>query len=93
MKYANNKNYYKEDKDNLNNNPFKYRLTYCGACIYQLTRGKYKVVYQCYSFSSMYKFIQKNNINLKEIHLPYMTLNDFLRDWATFEESDVICIC
>lgn len=87
MKFANDKNYYREYKDNLNNKPFKYRLTYCGNCIYQLTKNKYKVVYQCYSFRSMYNFIKKKNICLNEIHLPYMTLNDFLRDWVTFDEE------
>ena len=29
----------------------------------------------------------ERNIGLKEIHLPYMTLNDFLRDWVTFDEE------
>lgn len=86
MKFCNNKNYYREYKDNLNNKPFKYRLTYCGSCIYQLTRGKYKVIYHSISFRDMYEFIKKKNINFSEIHLPYMTLNDFLRDWATFDE-------
>lgn len=86
MKFINNKNYYREYKDNKYNKPFKYRLTYCGNCIYQLTRGKYKVIYHSISFRDMYEFIKKKNIKFNEVHLPYMTLNDFLNDWATFDE-------
>lgn len=86
MKLTYNKQFYKEI--NLHNNfKYKYRLTYVGSCIYQLTKGKYKVLYKCYSFRTMYNFIKKNNLNLKEIHMPYMTLYEFISDWVSFDDD------
>ena len=79
--------YYREKKDTLYSRPFKYRLTYCGNCRYQLTRGKYKVIYQSICFRSMYDYIKKKKINFSEVHLPYMTLRDFLSDWASFDNE------
>lgn len=84
-----NKYYYKPCRKPLSSNkPFKYRLLYCGSSIYQLTRGKYKVIHKTYSFKSMYDFIIVNHINLHEVHLPYMTLYDFILDWVYFEELE-----
>lgn len=84
-----NKNYYKPYRKLVSSNkPFKYRLLYCGSSIYQLTRGKYKVIHKTYSFKSMYDFIIVNHINLHEVHLPYMTLYDFILDWVYFEELE-----
>lgn len=71
------------------NKPFKYRLIYCGSCIYQLTMGKYKVIHKTYSFKDMLLFITDNHINLHEVHLPYMSLFDFLKDWVYFEDVDL----
>lgn len=89
MKTVDNNYYYRPCyKIRSNNNPFKYRLIYCGSCIYQLTFGKYKVIKKTRNFKDMYDFIIKNHIDLNEVHLPYMTLFDFLRDWASFEEYE-----
>lgn len=76
--------YYKE-KNLHKNDRYKYRLTYIGSYIYQLTKGKYKVLYKSCSFKDIYSYIYKHNINLKEIHMPYMTLYEFLKYWVTFE--------
>ena len=90
MKNIHNKYYYRPCyKIRSNNSSFKYRLIYCGSCVYQLTRGKYKVIFKTYSFKSMYDFIKRENIDLNEIHLPYMTLFEFLRDWVSFDDDEV----
>lgn len=86
MKFANTKDYYRPCvKVRSNNNAFKYRLIYCGSCIYQLTRGKYKVIHKSYSFKSMYDFIKEKHIDFNDVHLPYMTLSEFFRDWVSFD--------
>ena len=38
----------------------------------------------------MYNFIKKNNLNLNEIHMPYMTLYEFIRDWVSFDNDSKI---
>lgn len=84
MKFTHTNDYYKEI--NVHKNcKYKYRLTYVGSYMYQLTRGKYKVLYKSHSFKDIYRYIYKHNINLKEIHMPYMTLYEFLKYWVTFE--------
>lgn len=87
-----NNDYYKpfhnyEDSNNKNKK-WSYRLTYCGHYIYQLTKGKYKVLIKTYSFKDIYYYIKENNIDLKSVYLPYMNLYDFLSYWVSFEEED-----
>ena len=53
---------------------------------YVLTKGKYKIIYACIGFRSMYNFIKNNNINFYEIHLNNMTLDD-LFNYCTFEDE------
>lgn len=90
MKYIHTNDYYKEKKNKkINyNKSFKYRLTYVGSKIYQLTKGKYKVIKKSCSFYDIYTYIIENKISLEEIHLPYMTLDDFLKYWVTFDKGD-----
>lgn len=85
MKFVHNNSYYKT-KTYHKNSKYKYRLNYVGSCIYQLTKGKYKVIIKTCSFNTMYNYIKKNNIDLREVHLPYMTLYEFLFDWVSFED-------
>lgn len=85
MKFISNNSYYKT-KSYHKNSRYKYRLNYVGSCIYQLTKGKYKVIIKTCSFHTMYTYIKKNNIDLREVHLPYMTLYEFLCDWVIFED-------
>ena len=87
MKFADKSHFYKEINFHKNSK-YNYRLTYVGSCIYQLTQGKYKVLFQCYSFRTMYDYIKKNNLNFNEIHMPYMTLYEFLRDWVSFDDKN-----
>lgn len=87
MKYISNNDYYKPMTFHTNLK-FVYRLTYVGSYIYQLTRGKYKVLYKCCSFSDMYRYIIKHKIDFTEIHMPYMTLNEFLKYWVSFESYE-----
>lgn len=87
MKFIHNNCYYKS-KTYHKNSKYKYRLTYVGSCIYQLTKGKYRVLFKSCSFSTMYLYIKKNNIDLREVHMPYMTLYEFLRDWVSFDDFD-----
>lgn len=87
MKFTCNNFYYKSNSSHKNLK-YKYRLNYVGSCIYQLTKGKYKVIKKTYSFNAMYNYIKKNNIDFNEVHLPYMTLYEFLRDWSSFEDFD-----
>lgn len=75
--------YYKEQ--NLHKNfKYKYRITYVGSCVYQLTFGKYNVLYQSFSLRSIYNYIIEHNINLSEVHMPYITFSEFLSHWASF---------
>lgn len=87
MKFISNDSYYKPNTYHKNSR-YKYRLNYVGSCIYQLTKGKYKVIKKCYSFNTMYNYIKKNNIDLRDIHMPYMTLYEFLCDWVSFDSLD-----
>ena len=87
MKFISNNSYYKSDTYHKNSR-YKYRLNYVGSCIYQLTKGKYRVIKKTYSFDNMYNYIKKNNIDLREVHMPYMTLYEFLRDWVSFDYLD-----
>ena len=89
MKVTYDKQFYKE-LNSHKNFKYKYRLTYVGSCIYQLTQGKYKVLYKCYTFRTMYNFIKENKLNLNEIHMPYMTLHEFFRDWVSFDKDSRI---
>lgn len=88
MKFTSTKDYYNL-KTLHKNSKYKYRLTYVGSYIYQLTEGKYKVLCKSYSFSFMYRYILENNIPLSEIHLPYMTLEEFLNYWVKFEDKKI----
>lgn len=85
MKFISDNCYYKTESFHKNSK-YKYRLNYVGSCIYQLTKGKYKVIFKTYSFSNMYRYIKKHNIDFREVHLPYMTLYEFLSNWVTFED-------
>lgn len=87
MKVTYDNSYYKT-KTYHKNSKYKYRLNYVGSFIYQLTKGKYRVLLKTFSFDTMYYYIKKNNIDLREIHMPYMTLYEFLNDWASFEDFD-----
>lgn len=87
MKYTSTYDYYKE-KNLHKNYKYKYRLTYVGSYIYQLTKGKYKVLFKCYSFKDMYDFLILNNIDFSEVHMPYMTLSEFLKYWVSFESYE-----
>lgn len=83
MKYTHTKDYYLSKYKNTNKK-FRYRLDYCGGCIYQLTFHKYKVIYKCCSLYSMHQFLIENKIPFDEVHLPYMTYQDLLNDFVTF---------
>ena len=87
MKFISTHDCYKE-KNLHKNNKYKYRLVYVGSYIYQLTKGKYKVLHKSCTFLSMYNYIKKHNIDLKEIHMPYMTLYEFLKYWVSFESYE-----
>lgn len=84
MKLISNNSYYKLETYHKNSR-YKYRLNYVGSCIYQLTKGKYKVILKTCSFNTMYNYIKKNNIDLRDVHMPYMTLYEFVRDWVIFD--------
>ena len=88
MKFSSTNDYY-HLKTLHKNCKYNYRLTYVGSYLYQLTKGKYKVLYKTCSFKSMYKYILDNNIPFSEIHLPYMTLKEFLDYWVEFEDKKI----
>lgn len=86
MKHCDNKTYYKEFHCvKQNHNKFKYRLTYVGNYLYQLTEGKYKVLKHSCSFRQIYIYCKENHISFSEVHMPYITLYEFLKYWVTFD--------
>lgn len=65
----------------------KYKLIY-NEGHYILIKNN-KQFFNTVSFTSMYNYILNNDINLKNVYLLSMSLYDFLRDWASFDDDRI----
>lgn len=64
----------------------KYFLTYDGY-YYILKKRFNRCIYKSISFRAIYDYIIKNNICLRNVYLPFMSLFDFTCNYASFEDE------